>query len=128
MQATVTPEAPFTPPAVDGDFYRIADVLDDRGRAVAARVRDFMESEVAPIIGDYWNRDKFPFELIPRIATLGIGGIGYEGYGAAGGSWLLNGIVGMELARVDSSIATFWGVHTGFPRGSIYLWALGRAK
>jgi glutaryl-CoA dehydrogenase len=121
MQATVTPEAPFTPPPVDGDFYRIADVLDERGRAVAARVRDFMETDVAPIIGDYWNRDKFPFELIPKIATLGIGGIGYEGYGAAGGSWLLNGIVGMELARVDSSIATFWGVHTGLSAGSIYL-------
>jgi glutaryl-CoA dehydrogenase len=106
---------------VDGDFYRIADVLDDRERAVAARVRDFMETEVAPIIGDYWNRDKFPFELIPKMATLGIGGIGYEGYGAAGGSWLLNGIVAMELARIDSSIATFWGVHTGLSAGSIYL-------
>jgi len=121
MQATLTPNAPFTPPPVDGDFYRIADVLDDRERAVAARVRDFMETEVAPIIGDYWNRDKFPFELIPKMATLGIGGIGYEGYGAAGGSWLLNGIVAMELARIDSSIATFWGVHTGLSAGSIYL-------
>jgi glutaryl-CoA dehydrogenase len=121
MRATLTPKAPFTPPPVDGDFYRIADVLDDRERAVAARVRDFMETDVAPIIGDYWNRDKFPFELIPKIATLGIGGIGYEGYGAAGGSWLLNGIVGMELGRIDSSIATFWGVHTGLSAGSIYL-------
>jgi glutaryl-CoA dehydrogenase len=121
MRATLTPKAPFTPPPVDGDFYRIADVLDDRERAVAARVRDFMETDVAPIIGDYWNRDKFPFELIPKIATLGIGGIGYEGYGAAGGSWLLNGIVAMELGRIDSSIATFWGVHTGLSAGSIYL-------
>jgi glutaryl-CoA dehydrogenase len=121
MQATLTPKTPFTPPPVDGDFYRIADVLDDRERAVAARVRDFMETEVAPIIADYWNRDKFPFELIPKMATLGIGGIGYEGYGAAGGSWLLNGIVAMELGRIDSSIATFWGVHTGLSAGSIYL-------
>ena len=34
---------------------------------------------------------------------------------------LLNGFVSMELARVDASIATFWGVHTGLSAGSIYL-------
>jgi len=34
---------------------------------------------------------------------------------------LLNGFISMELARVDSSIATFWGVHTGLAAGSIYL-------
>jgi len=34
---------------------------------------------------------------------------------------LLNGFIAMELARVDSSIATFWGVHTGLAAGSIYL-------
>jgi glutaryl-CoA dehydrogenase len=108
-------------PSVDGDFYRIADLLDEKERAVTRRVRDFMETEVAPVIEDYWARDKFPFELIPKIARVGIGGVGYEGYGAAGGSMLLNGFVAMELARVDCSIATFWGVHTGLSAGSIYL-------
>ncbi len=108
-------------PPINGDFYRIADLLDTKERAVAERVRDFMEAEVAPIIEDYWARDKFPFEIIPKIAGVGIGGIGYEGYGAAGGSMLLNGFVAMELARIDSSIATFWGVHTGLSAGSIYL-------
>ena len=109
------------PPPTDGDFYRIADVLDVNERVVAQRVRGFMEAEVAPIIEDYWARDKFPFEIVPKIAGIGIGGIGYEGYGAAGGSMLLNGFVAMELARIDSSIATFWGVHTGLSAGSIYL-------
>jgi len=80
-----------------------------------------MESEVAPLIEDYWARDKFPHEIVPKIAALGIGGVGYEGYGAAGGSMLLNGFVSMEIARVDASIATFWGVHTGLSAGSIYL-------
>src|SRR5438477_4854581 len=40
---------------------------------------------------------------------------------SADGLQLLNGFVSMELARVDSSIATFWGVHTGLAAGSIYL-------
>jgi glutaryl-CoA dehydrogenase len=55
------------------------------------------------------------------MAKLGIGGIGYQGYGCAGGSMLLNGFVSLELARIDASIATFWGVHTGLSAGSIYL-------
>src|SRR5262249_19292728 len=32
-----------------------------------------------------WARDKFPFEVIPKLAALGIGGVGYQGYGSAGG-------------------------------------------
>jgi glutaryl-CoA dehydrogenase len=111
----------YIPPAIDGDFYRIADVLNDEERALAKGVREFMETEVAPIIEDYWARDKCPFEIIPRMAKLGIGGIGYQGYGCAGGSMLLNGFVSLELARIDASIATFWGVHTGLSAGSIYL-------
>ena len=63
---------------------------------------------VAPVIEDYWARDEFPFAIIPKKAEVGIGGIGYQGYGAAGGSWVLNGLVAMELARVDASVATFW--------------------
>ena len=98
----------FVPPPINGDFYRIADLLEPKERAVAKRVREFMEIEVAPIIEDFWGRDQFPHEIIPKLAALDvhIAGVGYEGYGAAGGSWLLNGVLAMELARIDSSIAT----------------------
>ena len=81
------------------------------------------ETEVAPIIEDYWGRDQFPHEIIPKLRALdvNIAGVGYRGYGSAGGSWLLNGFVAMEMARIDCSVATFWGVHTGLSAGSIYL-------
>ena len=120
-QVTTSRKKEYIPPDVDGDYYRTLDLLDDKERAVVKRVRDFCEAVVAPIIEEYWARDKFPHELIPQIAELGIGGVGYEGYGAAGGRWLLNGIICMELARMDCSIATFYGVHTGLAAGSIYL-------
>ncbi|MBO0717756.1 MAG: acyl-CoA dehydrogenase family protein, partial [Rhizobiales bacterium] len=120
-QTALSHNRDYSAPSVDGDFYRVGNLLNDAERTVVKRVRDFMEHEVAPIIDDYWARDKFPFEIIPKLASLGIGGIGYSGYGSAGGSMLLNGFVAMELARVDSSIATFWGVHTGLAAGSIYL-------
>src|SRR5260370_1108168 len=73
------------------------------------------------MIEDFWGRDEFPHDIVPKMAALDIGGVGYQGYGAAGGSWLLNGFICMELARGDSSIATFYGVHTGLSAGSIYL-------
>jgi glutaryl-CoA dehydrogenase len=120
-QIALAKKPPYAPPPVDGDFYKIANMLNDKERALIKRVREFTEGVVAPVIEEYWARDEFPFEIIPKIAEVGIGGVGYEGYGAAGGSWLLNGFVAMELARVDSSVATFWGVHTGLSAGSIYL-------
>src|SRR4051812_43129003 len=112
-QVALAKKPSYAPPAVDGDFYKIANVLNDKERALIKRVREFTEAVVTPIIEEYWARDEFPFEIVPNMAEVGIGGVGYEGYGAAGGSWLLNGFVAMELARVDSSVATFWGVHTG---------------
>src|SRR6201982_592193 len=121
QQAKSAGKGDYAPPPIDGDFYRIAAVLNEDERALLKRVREFTEGVVAPVIEDYWARDAFPFEIIPKMAEVGIGGVGYQGYGAAGGSWLLNGFVAMELARVDSSVATFWGVHTGLSAGSIYL-------
>ena len=121
QQAKPTGKPDYSPPAIDGDFYRIAAVLNDGERALLRRVREFTEGVVAPVIEDYWARDAFPFEIIPKMAEVGIGGVGYHGHGAAGGTWLLNGLVAMELARVDASVATFWGVHTGLSAGSIYL-------
>ena len=80
-----------------------------------------METKVQPIINKYWSDDAFPFELLPSFKELQLGGLGYEGYGCAGGSQKLFGFVAMELARVDASICTFFGVHSGLAMGSIYL-------
>jgi glutaryl-CoA dehydrogenase len=120
-QAGLGPTTHDAAPGQTGDFYRITDVLDAKERATVARVRAFLESEVAPIIEDHWARAKFPFEIVGGLRVLNIGGIGYEGYGCAGGTTLLNGFISMEMARVDASIATFYGVHTGLAAGSIYL-------
>ena len=118
---TASSKPNHTLPAPDSDFYLIYEILSDAERALLKRVRDFMESRVAPVINRFWAEDAFPFELIPDIRDLNIAGIGFEGYGCPGGSTLLDGFVSMELARVDSSIATFYGVHSGLAMGSIYL-------
>ena len=80
-----------------------------------------MTREVEPVINDYWTRAEFPHDLVPGLAELGIAGLPYDGPGCPGRGALLDGMVAMELARVDPSIATFMGVHGGLAMGSIHL-------
>jgi glutaryl-CoA dehydrogenase len=114
-------ERASAPPSATGDFYGIASTLSAEDQAIVQRVRAFMEAEVAPIINRYWVRAEFPFELIPKLAALDIAGISYKGNGCAGKSTVLDGMIALEMARVDPSIATFFGVHSGLAMGSIYL-------
>ncbi len=108
-------------PAPNSDFYQLAETLSADELALLKQVRAFMETKVAPIINKYWVEDSFPFELLPAFKELNIGGLGMNGYECRGGGALLFGLIAMEMARVDSSIATFFGVHNGLAMGSIYL-------
>jgi alkylation response protein AidB-like acyl-CoA dehydrogenase len=108
-------------PAPNSDFYDLLSTLPPEDVAVVRQVRTFMETKVAPIVTKYWVDDAFPFELLPAFKDLNIGGVAMKGYGCRGGSALLFGLVAMEMARIDASIATFFGVHNGLAMGSIYL-------
>jgi glutaryl-CoA dehydrogenase len=105
----------------DADFYGLEQLLADDERALLYRVRAFMEKEVAPVINRYWVTAQFPHELIPGLRGLGIAGLPYQGYGCPGARPLLDGLVALELARTDPSMATFQGVHSGLAMGSIYV-------
>jgi glutaryl-CoA dehydrogenase len=83
------------------------------------RVRAFCDEEVVPIINDYWERAEFPFELIPKLAELGLVGGTIKGYGCPGLSAVAVGIGAAELSRGDGSIETFVGVTSGLAMGAI---------
>jgi glutaryl-CoA dehydrogenase len=108
-------------PAIDGDFYHLSSLLTESQRELQLKVRAFMESEIKPIVNRYWLKGEFPHEIIPRLAALNICGVTYEGYGCPHLPFLMEGILAMEMARVDASIATFFGVQSGLAMGSIYL-------
>jgi len=110
---------PLPPP--NSDFYELYETLNADELATVKRVRAFMEAKVAPVITKYWVEDAFPFELLPAVKELGIGGLAMKGYGCVGGSLALLGFVQMEIARIDPSFATFMGVHIGLAMGSIYI-------
>jgi alkylation response protein AidB-like acyl-CoA dehydrogenase len=109
--ASPTKEIKKALPQPNSDFYQLVETLPADELAVLKQVRTFMETKVQPIITKYWVEDSFPFELLPAIKELNIGGVAMNGYG----------LIAMEMARVDSSIATFFGVHNGLAMGSIYL-------
>jgi glutaryl-CoA dehydrogenase len=109
------------PIVTDPDFYLLEQTLEPAGRELLHKVREFMEKSVQPVINHYWTREEFPFDLLPGLKQLGIAGLAYDGYDCPGGGNLLDGMVAMELARVDPSIGTFFGVHSGLAMGSIYL-------
>jgi glutaryl-CoA dehydrogenase len=108
-------------PVPNGDFYDVAALLSPEEQAIRARVRDFMAREVAPIANDCWLRGEFPHQLIPGLAELDIAGLTFKGYGMPARSWLLEGMIAEEIARVDVSTSTFFGVQSGLAMGSIYL-------
>jgi glutaryl-CoA dehydrogenase len=90
------------------DFYNIIPDIP-----ILKKVRTFMEEQVQPIINEYWIRDEFPFEILQH----------YNNIGWIESSQSLKGLILMEMARVDPSIATFFLVQNGLAIDSI--WKLG---
>jgi glutaryl-CoA dehydrogenase len=101
-----------------GDFYAYEELLSEPERETLERLREFLRTEVQPIVNEYWARAEFPFQLIERFAALGLNGWADPDSPEAEPSNLLRGIIALELAHADASVATFFGVHTGLAMGS----------
>ncbi|MEW2347583.1 acyl-CoA dehydrogenase family protein [Streptomyces sp. NPDC006684] len=105
--------------AVEGDFFGIVDLLDGEERKLLDRVREFLRAEVAPHANELWEAGRSPVSLRGRIAELGITGEEGDDAGVPARSSLFRGLLGMEMARVDPSFATFFGVHAELAMGSV---------
>ena len=103
------------------DYLGLQDELTESELDYLERTRRFVDHEVLPVIGDYWQRAEFPFELIAKMAELGIVGDGIEGYGCPQMSPTASGLINMELSRGDGSLGTFLGVQSGLAMRSIAL-------
>ena len=109
-------------PVPHGDFFGIMETLTDRQRDIAARVRAFMETEVAPIMNEYWSRDEFPQHLIARMRELNLMREIWNDDGTrTPDASVTEGIIIMEMCRVDVSTAVFFGVHAGLALASVAL-------
>ncbi|MGB3541710.1 acyl-CoA dehydrogenase family protein [Rubrivirga sp.] len=112
----------YTPPAPNGDFYDIDGMITEEQRQKMAELRTFMEDEVQPVINDAWLGDRTPLEvLVPGFRKLDlltpIYGEDLETREPNGS--VMEGLLTMEIARVDVSTATFFGVHSGLAMQSL---------
>jgi glutaryl-CoA dehydrogenase len=105
--------------ALGTDFFRISDQLSPAELAYSGTVRRFVDDEVLPVIGGYWERAEFPVDLVRRLGELGLVGDGIVGYGCPDLSPIANGLIHLELNRGDGSLGTFLGVQAGLAMQSI---------
>jgi glutaryl-CoA dehydrogenase len=105
--------------ALATDYFFIRDQLTDEQWARLIETRRFVDQEVLPVIGGYWERAELPWPLIGRLAELGIVGEDIEGYECPGMSPIACGLVHMELNRGDGSLGTFLGVQAGLAMKAI---------
>ncbi|HUD79514.1 MAG TPA: acyl-CoA dehydrogenase family protein [Streptosporangiaceae bacterium] len=101
------------------DFFSVREQFTDEQWAHFIAVRRFVDEEVVPAIGPYWERAELCWPLIRRLPELGIVGEDISGYGCAAMSPMSCGLVTMELHRGDGSLGVVLGVHAGLAMQSI---------
>ncbi|GAB3980413.1 acyl-CoA dehydrogenase family protein [Actinoallomurus acanthiterrae] len=80
--------------------------LDEEYEALRRTVETFARDEVAPVIGDYYERGAFAYDIVARMGKMGLFGLPFpEEYGGMGGDYFALCVALEELARVDSSVA-----------------------
>jgi len=95
--------------------------LNEEQEALRSTVEDFARAEVAPVIGDYYERGEFPYPLVATMGKLGLCGLPLpEEYGGMGGDYLAFCLALHELARVDSSVAITLEAAVGLGAMPIY--------
>jgi glutaryl-CoA dehydrogenase len=111
------------------DFYDIDSVLAEEERAVRDSVRQFVDERVLPIIGQCYVDGRFPKELIPEMASLGVLGANLpEEYGCAGLNNVSYGLIMQELERGDSGIRSFASVQGALVMYPIYAFGSDEQK
>jgi short/branched chain acyl-CoA dehydrogenase len=95
--------------------------LPEEYEALRQTVERFARDEVAPVIGDYYEREEFPYPLVAKMAEMGLFGLPFpEEYGGMGGDLLALCLAVEELARVDSSVAITLDAGVGLGTMPIY--------
>ncbi|MEK6797492.1 MAG: acyl-CoA dehydrogenase family protein [Planctomycetota bacterium] len=95
------------------DFYNVDSLLSDDERQVRDTVAKFVDERVLPIIADCFEHERFPTELIPEMAELGLFGPTFTDYGCAGLNNVCYGLIMQELERGDSGVRSFASVQSG---------------
>jgi glutaryl-CoA dehydrogenase len=101
------------------DFYDVRGALTEDEQMVQDTVARFTDEKVLPVIRECFEEHRFPAELVPELAGLGLLGASLEGYGCAGLNAVSYGLICQELERGDSGIRSFVSVQS-----SLVMWPI----
>ena len=97
------------------DILGVADQLNSDERKRLQEIHEFLQTEIRPVVGEYWDREELPFELLPKLAAQGLGEIELSNT-----SRLFRGLVYAEITRVDVSLSALVGIHNELNVGVIH--------
>ncbi|MEV0680682.1 acyl-CoA dehydrogenase family protein [Actinosynnema sp. NPDC050436] len=101
--------------------------LDEEYEALRKTVEEFARDEVAPVIGGFYEREEFPYEIVAKMGRMGLFGLPFpEEHGGMGGDYFALCLALEELARVDSSVAIT--LEAGVSLGAMPLYRFGDAE
>ena len=110
------------------DLFDINSVLTEEEQLVQDNVGRFVNDKVLPIIQECFENHRFPAELVPEIAALGILGSSIEGYGCAGMNAISFGLICKELERGDSGLRSFVSVQSSLVMFPIFQYGSDEQK
>ncbi|NND36734.1 MAG: acyl-CoA dehydrogenase, partial [Gammaproteobacteria bacterium] len=110
------------------DLFDVDSMLEDDERIVRDAVARFVDQRVLPIIADCFEQHRFPVELVPEIAQLGLLGSTLSGYGCAGINSVAYGLACQEIERGDSALRSFVSVQGSLVMYPIYAFGSSEQK
>ncbi len=110
------------------DFFGVQSLLTDDERMVQETVARFVDDKALPIIPKAFAEHRFPRELVPELASLGLLGCTLQGYDCAGINNICYGLICQELERGDSGIRSFVSVQSSLVMWPIYTYGSEEQK
>jgi alkylation response protein AidB-like acyl-CoA dehydrogenase len=103
--------------------------LTDEQKNIQRLARDFAQQEVKPVAEELDRTKSFPYEIVGKLAELGLMGMPFpEEYGGAGADNMSYALVVEELGRIDSSVAITLAAHTSLGTWPIYAFGTDEQK
>lgn len=110
------------------DLFDIRSELSEEECMVKDSVARFVDEQAIPLMREAFEQHRFPNELIPQVAELGLLGSSIEGYDCAGMNSVCYGLICQELERGDSGLRSFVSVQSSLVMFPIYAYGSDEQK
>jgi glutaryl-CoA dehydrogenase len=111
------------------DYYEIDELYTDEEKLVRSSVREFIETDLLPIIEKHYFDGKFPLHLVEKMADLGLFGITTPvEFGGSGANYTCSGLAMLELERGDSALRSFVSVQNSLVMYPIFKYGTDEQK